>query len=123
MSLLATSAESFVSYLFEHPTRSSLGLAVVAGVIGFFAAFRWLRRQPAAGDVRSDLFRSFSPKSIDLKLHPKYWLLIIICSRMQVQHLCIQSYFCFLHVSTVFLLFYSFFFGFAFLCRILIHCQ
>jgi hypothetical protein len=50
MALLSTEGGSILSYLTQHPTRTSLGLSVVAGVLGFLAIVRWYIKQPGAGN-------------------------------------------------------------------------
>jgi hypothetical protein len=51
MALLSTEGGSILSYLTQHPMRTSLGLSVVAGVLGFLAIVRWYIKQPGAGNV------------------------------------------------------------------------
>jgi hypothetical protein len=50
MSNIVHSAMNFLRLAFEHPTRTSLTAALIAGTIAAIAGFRYVKKQPSAGD-------------------------------------------------------------------------
>jgi hypothetical protein len=58
MSNIVHSAMNFLRLAFEHPTRTSLTAALIAGTIAAIAGFRYVKKQPSAGDVSSSTFNS-----------------------------------------------------------------